>query len=106
MKKLFILGIIIFVFAIKFLFYNSFSKYNQTPRKLVEQYLEEHYGKEFQLISFKYLEVGRYPEPYRWKFRYRDEEGMEFSIHCSHPYESIEGGYCIFFSNNNAPLLV
>ena len=24
---------------------------------------------------------------------------MEFSIHCSHPYESIEGGYCMFFSN-------
>lgn len=68
MKKLFILGIIIFVFAIKFLFNDSFSKYNQTPRKLVEQYLEEDYGKEFQLLSFEYLEVGRYPGPYLWKF--------------------------------------
>ena len=101
MKKILILGIISLVFAIDILFYGSFTKYNRAPRKLVEQYLEEHYGKEFQLISSEYLKV-RDDWPYLWKFRYRDEEGMEFSIHCAHPYKSIEGGYCLFFSNNNA----
>ena len=46
-KKILILGIIVLTFAIHTLFYDSFTKYNGTPRKWVEQYLEERYEKKF-----------------------------------------------------------
>lgn len=67
--------------------YEIRSKYNVRPERICNEYLEKTYGKKFTRIDKTY--ISRYHDYYHiWGFKYKDEEGIEFWVYYSYPYDN------------------
>lgn len=99
MKKCKIIILLLIVTLVQcFFFYEirhvSLTKYNIEPRKAIEEYLTETYGK-----SFEFWSSGFYKDKYLcvWTYRYVDEDGKMFPMYFEFERELPEGGWATTF---------